>query len=1155
MKTTRNFFQAALLGALLQAVTVAAHAAGFTTTSSLATAREVHTATLLPNGKVLVTGGYNSGSGALAGAEVYDPATGTWTATGSLATARELHTATLLPNGKVLVTGGYGSSGYLASAELYDPATGTWTATGSLATARYVHMATLLPNGKVLVTGGYGISSFLASAEVYDPATGTWTATGSLATARYGHTATLLPNGKVLVTGGDGSSSILASAELYDPATGTWTATGFLATARDVHTATLLPNGKVLVTGGYNNSSGSLASAEVYDYAAGTFATTGSLATAREVHTATLLPNGQVLVTGGSGGSGYLAGAEVYDPATGTWTATGSLATARCVHTATLLPNGKVLVTGGLGSSSILASAEVYDPATGTWTGTGALATARELHTATLLPNGKVLVTGGYNFSSGFLASAEVYDPATGTWTATGSLATARYDHTATLLPNGKVLVTGGYCNSGYLASAEVYDPATGMWTATGSLATARYDHTATLLPNGKVLVTGGYGNSGALASAEVYDPATGTWPATGSLATARYFHTATLLPNGKMLVTGGGGSSADLASAELYDVGLGFNSAWQPQISTATSPLGYGNSLSLTGAGFRGVAEGSGGNTQDSSADYPVVQLRRLDNEQTIFLNSTNWGTNAYTSTAVTNQQTGWALVTVFVNGIPSPASLVSFGTPPQILTQPTNQMVAAGSTAAFTATASGVATLGYQWYFSSAPVAGGTNSTLTVSNAAVATAGNYQLVVTNSFGSVTSSVATLWVDGVASVSGFGGTGTGWTLNSVQGSLPTISGDVLAITSVAGGQRTAFFNTPQMVTNGFWAHFTWTMTVNAGPADGFTFTVQAQGTNAISSNLSGNFTLGYGADPGYSPGISRSLAIGIENDYNDIGTDILEVGTNGVLGLVTDGFSPGPFSYAVLGGMNFETPNAPVQFFISYNPGNNLMTVKMVQGQNTFQQVIALPQSLAALIQSSTAYIGFTGGTGGAPENGYAEAQSIGNFVFGPGADPGIATPLTSQTALVGSNVSIPVSTTGTAPFSYQWFKGGQALTNGGNVSGATGATLNLGNVQVADSANYFVVATNHFGSVTSTVAPLTVYLVPPFFIATTNSGFGLVNGQFQFTLNGPAGSNAVISASTNLQTWIPLVTNPLTLGSLIFTDAQATNYPHRYYRATLGP
>ena len=152
--------------------------------------------------------------------------------TGNLVTARFFHTATLLPNGKVLVAGGLHDGSTLASAELYDPASGTWTATGSLATARDHHTATLLPNGKVLVAGGFDGSVALASAELYDPASGTWTATGSLATARYGHTATLLPNGKVLVAGGLTDSGSLASAELYDPASGTWTATGSLATAR-----------------------------------------------------------------------------------------------------------------------------------------------------------------------------------------------------------------------------------------------------------------------------------------------------------------------------------------------------------------------------------------------------------------------------------------------------------------------------------------------------------------------------------------------------------------------------------------------------------------------------------------------------------------------------------------------------------------------------------------------------------------------------------------------------------------------------------------------------------------------------------------------------------------------------------------------------------
>ena len=670
---------------------------------ALTTKRDSHTATLLPDGKVLVAGGQGS-SRSYYSAELYDPATETWTATGSLTTARRNHTATLLPNGKVLVAGGPGS---ISDTELYDPATGLWTATGALTTGRLLHTATLLPNGKVLVAAGLRTVN-ISSAELYDPATGRWTTTGALNNARHQHTATLLPNGNVLVAGGYASGRSLSGAELYDPNTGTWTATGALNTARKGHTATLLPNGEVLVAGGWNDISLSLSSAELYDPATGGWMTTGAVNTARYHHTAALLPNGKVLVAGGAGSSGILTSAELFDPATGTWTATGTLSGTRASHTATLLPNGKVLVAGGAGSSGGLSSAELYDPATGTWTATSALTTARKNHTATLLPNGKVLVAGGTDGSRVF-SSAELYDPATGTWTETGALNSTRYRHTATLLPNGRVLVAGGAGSGGALSSTELYDPATGMWAATAALATACQKHTATLLPNGKVLVAGGEGSSqvtkstelydpgtgtwtpagvltsardshtatllpsgkvlvaggentgGSLSSAELYDPATGTWTATGALSSARRNHTATLLPNGKTLIAGGLDSNGSfLSSAELYDIGLGFSASWQPQIATFTSPISRGGSLTLTGSRFRGVSGGSGGNSQDSPGDYPVVQLRSVESGQTLFLLPTNWSASSFTSVPVRGLPPGYSLVTVFVNGIPSSSILL---------------------------------------------------------------------------------------------------------------------------------------------------------------------------------------------------------------------------------------------------------------------------------------------------------------------------------------------------------------------------------------------------------------------------------------------------------------------------------------------------------------
>src|SRR5437764_11520626 len=121
---TRLIFSLSLASAALLAGPCAAAPGQWEYAGSLGTARGSHSATLLPNGTVLVAGGHDSSGGFLSSAELYDPVTGTWSSTGSLVTARDGHTATLLESGKVLVAGGYGSSGVLSSAELYDPATG-----------------------------------------------------------------------------------------------------------------------------------------------------------------------------------------------------------------------------------------------------------------------------------------------------------------------------------------------------------------------------------------------------------------------------------------------------------------------------------------------------------------------------------------------------------------------------------------------------------------------------------------------------------------------------------------------------------------------------------------------------------------------------------------------------------------------------------------------------------------------------------------------------------------------------------------------------------------------------------------------------------------------------------------------------------------------
>ena len=196
-------------------------------TGSLNTKRIAYTATLLPNGKVLVAGGADSPYLPFvvhASAELYDPAAGTWSYTGPMKAKRIKHTATLLPNGKVLVAGGDdgsgSASGVYASAELYDPAAGTWSYTGPMNAIREFHTATLLPNGKVLVAGGSYIFP-ISSAELYDPATGTWSYTGPMNAKRHRHTATLLADSRVLVAAGYGGNAYpygyLGTADLYEP--------------------------------------------------------------------------------------------------------------------------------------------------------------------------------------------------------------------------------------------------------------------------------------------------------------------------------------------------------------------------------------------------------------------------------------------------------------------------------------------------------------------------------------------------------------------------------------------------------------------------------------------------------------------------------------------------------------------------------------------------------------------------------------------------------------------------------------------------------------------------------------------------------------------------------------------------------------------------
>jgi WD40 repeat protein len=328
--------------------------------------------------------------------------TGSFVPTGSVAVARYAYSATLLPDGKVLIAGGQTpSQGGVDSAELYDPATGVFTATGNMVVGRVYHTATLLPSGKVLLVGGGYNGEYESSAELYDPATRTFSQTGSLSMARLAHTATLLPDGKVLITGGYSPGNVATnSAELYDPVTGMFSSTGEMLAGRSSSGAILLPDGKVLVVGGVANNT-PLNSADIYDPATREFSATSSMLDGHYWVKMTLLNSGKVLVLGGT-----TSGAELYDPATKTFSRTGFMSTARLQGAVVKLASGNVLVAGGLNG---VGTAEIYDVAGGVFGTTINMSVARGDIDGVKLADGRVLIASGYG--GVYHATAELFVP------------------------------------------------------------------------------------------------------------------------------------------------------------------------------------------------------------------------------------------------------------------------------------------------------------------------------------------------------------------------------------------------------------------------------------------------------------------------------------------------------------------------------------------------------------------------------------------------------------------------------------------------------------------------------------------------------------------------------------------------------------------------
>jgi hypothetical protein len=435
-------------------------------------------------------------------------------------------------------------------------------------------------------------------------------------------------------------------------------------------TATLLPTGAVLIAGGLNEAIGADSTAS-YLFTEGSDtlpATTNPMNTPRDSHAATLLGTGQVLVTGGYNSGVILNSFELYDPASQTWTQpTAHMVSARYRHAATLLQDGTVLVTGGQstnGSLSALSSAEIYTPGTGTtpgtWTATGSMNFNRVFHAATLLPDGTVLITGGINNAGVSLQSAEIYYPVSYTGPNHATLAgtfqllsapmvSARNQHTATLLPDGNVLIAGGAATS-YQQTSEYYNPVAQTFTETANLITARDRASAWLLQNGKVLVEGGSGTGDvSLNSAEKFNDQSG-----GALPTAPTIPTATIVTN-QAYVTPDGVTAPAAATATCG------GSSSQPGVTYAWTIL---NGVINSGQGTYSI------NFSANNTPGGIVTLYCL----------------ATSSLGIPGADT-------YVEPIALAATIAS---------SPTSLNVITGSTASFTATATGNPAPAIAWWYS---------------------------------------------------------------------------------------------------------------------------------------------------------------------------------------------------------------------------------------------------------------------------------------------------------------------------------------------------------------------------------------------------------------------------------------------------------------------
>ena len=310
---------------------------------------------------------------------------------GNMTRPRYQHSATLLPDGKVLIAGGYkegvpnftdGRNRHI-SAEIFDPVTGISSPTGNMTVSRSTDKGILLSDGRVLIMPRY--HDF--PVEIYNPHSARFEALAKIPWYPPITTANLLESGKLFVTTQQHTA-------VFDPATGAFTPIVEMEQTRINHSSTLLKDGRVLMVGGTRRGIERELTGRnlIYDPSSNVFTEAGHLQVDRSGHTAVLLQDGGVLIVGGHTGSEHANLAEMYDPDTNTFSPAGVSAISPLA--ALLLPSGRVFVIHVPNGNIVL-----YNPATHAFSPTGhSIGPWRSSATVTLLEDGRVMIAGGWNY-------------------------------------------------------------------------------------------------------------------------------------------------------------------------------------------------------------------------------------------------------------------------------------------------------------------------------------------------------------------------------------------------------------------------------------------------------------------------------------------------------------------------------------------------------------------------------------------------------------------------------------------------------------------------------------------------------------------------------------------------------------------------------------